>query len=54
MSWSCTSCRSLLGAGERLLENVGTPRLRPVEVLGSPLATHVTYRAGQGSAPGRI
>ncbi len=36
----------LLGSGERLLENVGTPRLRPVEVLGSPLATHVTYRVG--------
>ncbi len=36
----------LLGGGERLFENVGTPRLEPVEVVGSPLATHVTYRVG--------
>jgi dihydrofolate reductase len=34
----------LLGGGERLLENVGDPRLEPVEVVGSPAATHVTYR----------
>jgi dihydrofolate reductase len=36
----------LLGSGERLLENVGTPRLQVVEVVGSPAATHVTYRVG--------
>jgi dihydrofolate reductase len=34
----------LLGAGARLLENVGDPRLEPVEVVGSPAATHVRYR----------
>ena len=34
----------LLGAGERLLENVGSPRLTPVSVVGSPAVTHVTYR----------
>jgi dihydrofolate reductase len=34
----------LLGAGERLLENVGDPKLEPVEVIGSPRATHVRYR----------
>jgi hypothetical protein len=34
----------VLGAGERLLENVGDPKLEPVEVVGSPAATHLTYR----------
>jgi len=34
----------LLGSGERLLEDVGDPELVPVEAVGSPLATHVTYR----------
>ena len=34
----------LLGAGERLLENVGDPKLEPVEVVASPAATHVRYR----------
>jgi dihydrofolate reductase len=34
----------LLGAGERLLENVGDPTLEPVEVVASPAATHVKYR----------
>jgi dihydrofolate reductase len=34
----------LLGGGERLLENVGTPKLEPVEVVGSPAVTHVRYR----------
>jgi dihydrofolate reductase len=34
----------ILGAGERLLENVGDPRLEPVEVTASPAATHVRYR----------
>jgi dihydrofolate reductase len=33
-----------LGAGERLLENVGDPALEPVEVIPSPAATHVKYR----------
>jgi dihydrofolate reductase len=34
----------LLGAGERLLENVGDPTLEPVEVVASPAVTHVRYR----------
>jgi dihydrofolate reductase len=34
----------LLGAGERLLENVGDPTLEPVEVVASPAVTHIKYR----------
>ena len=34
----------ILGAGERLLENVGDPTLEPIEVIGSPTVTHVKYR----------
>jgi len=34
----------VLGAGERLLEHVGDPRLEPVEVVATPAATHVRYR----------
>jgi dihydrofolate reductase len=34
----------LLGGGERLLENVGDPKLEPVEVVASPAVTHVRYR----------
>jgi len=34
----------LLGAGERLLENVGEPKLEPVEVVATPACTHVRYR----------
>jgi dihydrofolate reductase len=34
----------ILGAGERLLENVGDLKLEPVDVVASPAATHVTYR----------
>jgi dihydrofolate reductase len=34
----------LLGAGERLLEGVGDPKLEPVKVVASPAATHVKYR----------
>jgi dihydrofolate reductase len=34
----------LLGAGERLFENVGDVRLEPVEALGTRAATHITYR----------
>ena len=34
----------MLGAGERLLENVGDPRLEPIEVIASPAVTHVRYR----------
>jgi len=34
----------VMGAGERLLENVGDPKLEPVKVVASPAATHVKYR----------
>ena len=34
----------LLGAGERLLENVGDPKLEPVSVVASPGVTHIRYR----------
>jgi dihydrofolate reductase len=34
----------VLGAGERLLENVGDPVLEPVKVVASPEVTHVKYR----------
>jgi dihydrofolate reductase len=37
----------VLGAGERLLENVGDPQLEPVEVIASPAVTHVRYRVGR-------
>jgi dihydrofolate reductase len=41
----------LLGAGERLLENVGDPKLEPVEVVASPGATHVKYRVSPAGSP---
>ena len=34
----------ILGAGERLLEDVGDPVLEPVQVIASPAVTHVKYR----------
>ncbi len=34
----------ILGAGERLLENVGDPTLEPVKVIDSPGVTHIKYR----------
>jgi dihydrofolate reductase len=34
----------VLGAGERLLVDVGDPKLEPVEVIASPGVTHITYR----------
>jgi dihydrofolate reductase len=34
----------VLGAGERLVENVGDPTLHPVSVVASPAVTHVKYR----------
>jgi dihydrofolate reductase len=37
----------LLGAGERLFDGVRDPGLEPVEVIHSPLATHVRYRVGR-------
>ena len=36
----------MLGAGERLLENVGDPKLTPAEVIASPAVTHIRYRVG--------
>ena len=37
----------LLGAGERLLENVGDPKLEPIKVVASPAVTHVKYRVAR-------
>ena len=34
----------VLGGGERLLADVGAPKLEPVEVVASPKVTHVEYR----------
>jgi dihydrofolate reductase len=34
----------ILGAGERLLENIGDPVLEPAQVVASPTVTHVKYR----------
>jgi len=34
----------VLGAGERLLENVGDPTLQPIKVIASPAVTHLKYR----------
>jgi len=40
----------LLGRGERLFDGVADPGLEPLEVLHSPLATHVRYRVGGTAA----
>ena len=41
----------LLGAGERLFDGVADPGFEPVEVIHSPLATHVRYeRRAQASS----
>jgi dihydrofolate reductase len=37
----------LLGGGERLLDDAGTPQLEPVEVVASPAVTHIRYRVGR-------
>jgi len=34
----------LLGSGERLLEDVGDPKLEPINVVASPAVSHVKYR----------
>ena len=34
----------VLGSGERLLDGVGDPTLKPVEVVASPAVTHLRYR----------
>ena len=41
----------VLGAGTRLLEGVGRPRLVPVEVVASPAVTHVRYRVVRPPQP---
>jgi dihydrofolate reductase len=38
----------VLGAGERLLDDVGTPTLEQVEVRSSPVVTHIRYRVVRG------
>jgi dihydrofolate reductase len=40
----------VLGAGERLLENVGDPTLEPVQVVAAPGVTHIKYRVDHHSA----
>jgi len=37
----------VLGAGERLLENVGDPILKPINVIASPAVTHIKYRVAR-------
>ena len=37
----------LLGGGEALFDGVPDLSLEPVEVIHSPLATHVRYRVGR-------
>ena len=37
----------LLGAGERLFDDVGDLTLEPLQVAHSPLATHIRYRVGR-------
>jgi dihydrofolate reductase len=39
----------ILGAGERLLEDVGDPVLRPIKVVASPAVTHIKYRVVKNS-----
>jgi dihydrofolate reductase len=34
----------VLGGGERLLVDVGDPKLEPIEVVASPAVTHIKYR----------
>jgi hypothetical protein len=34
----------LLGSGERIFDGVESLGLEPIEVLHSPLATHIRYR----------
>jgi dihydrofolate reductase len=41
----------LLGRGERLFDGVADPGLVPVEVIRSPHATHIRYRAARSSTP---
>ena len=38
----------VLGAGERLLENIGQQSFEPVKVVASPRVTHIKYRVVAG------
>ena len=38
----------LLGAGERLFEDVGDPAMQPIKVVAGPRATHIKYRIAKG------
>jgi dihydrofolate reductase len=40
----------VLGGGERLLHDVGNPRLEQVEVVASPVVTHVKYRVAHSTS----
>jgi dihydrofolate reductase len=42
----------VLGAGERLLQDVGDPILQPVKVVPSPAVTHIKYRVGRQASAG--
>jgi dihydrofolate reductase len=41
----------ILGAGERLFEDVGDPILEPIEVVASTAVTHIKYRIGKSGPP---
>ena len=41
----------LLGAGERMFDGLGSFDFEPVEVLHSPLATHIRYRRAPAGPP---
>ena len=41
----------VLGAGERLLDGVGDPKLEPIEVVHSPAVTHLRYRLSREARP---
>jgi dihydrofolate reductase len=43
----------VLGAGERLLVDVGDPTLEPVTVVASPAVTHIRYRVAPAVDRGR-
>jgi dihydrofolate reductase len=36
----------ILGAGERLLADVGDPTFEPIQVIASPAVTHIKYGVG--------
>jgi dihydrofolate reductase len=44
----------LLGSGERIFDGVESLGLEPVEVLHSPLATHIRYRRVTGTTAGVV